>query len=178
MSHEKHITHLAERMRRHGWSEDDIDKMSELMRKESKHHFIENKFHEVLHWIVFMIIVAVNFFASALLIPLLVVFPNPGLYAVLMISGACFGLLYAVLLSDISHMFSKYHHLAAGFIIPVLAAINIFFIVTYFDFRYSNVYGEIRYPATMALFYAVAFILPYLMMLLIKHLERSSREKV
>ena len=173
MVHSKHVSHMLSRMRVRGWDEHSLKQAHDVLSVKKEPVFAINKFQEVLHWLVFLVIVIVNFLASAIIIPLLVIFPNPGLYAILMVMGVCFGLLFAVLLHDIQHMFNVVHHFTAALLIPTLAVINIFFIVSYFDFRYSNIFSETRHPVTMGLYYGVAFVLPYVALLAVSRLVRK-----
>lgn len=171
MAYHKHVSHLLSRMRLRGWDESSLRRAQSILSKPSAPIFVEERIQQVLHWTVFLIIVVANFFASAILVPLLVVFPNPGLYAVVMIMGMCFGLLYAVVLSDITHLFSIFHHFTATLVIPTLAIFNVFFIVSYVDVEYSNVFGEVRHPLVMGLFYALAFMVPYLFLLCVRYVH-------
>lgn len=173
MANTRHVEHLAERMRKHGWDDKDISHLKQCMTTEHTNDFFISRFQEILHWLVFLIIVTVNFFASAVIVPLLFFLPNPGIYAVLMVVGLCFGLLYAIVLQDIAHLFDNHHHVTSAVLIPALACINVFLLVSFIDARFSNVYFEVRYPWVMGLFYAVAFILPYVIVLVVRRLHRT-----
>ena len=102
-----------------------------------------------------------NFIIAVVLIPFLLTLNSFQLYLIIVTIGIAFGLLFELLIRSITHLRTG-HHLFFGFLMPIVAIINIFIITNianYFEkvFLIKNVHS----PLVVAIVYAVAFIMPY-----------------
>jgi len=155
----QHHVHLVEQMRKKGWSEDELRYAHTVMGKTPKtnsHRFIDS----VLPWIIFSLFVIGNIVTVLLVAPTLVLFPNPGIYALLLLLGVLFGLLFKIILSDIDHLFTGHHHFFTYILIPYIALIGGFLIFSFVDAQYSNLFFVDRDPLVFGIVYAIAFIIP------------------
>lgn len=158
----KHHHHLLKKMAEKGWSEEELRHANGVWEaKKHEKHFAINYLDFIIHWIFFVIIVAGNMVVSAVVVPLLVIFPNPGIYAVLLVLGVMFGLLVEQVIKHIDHQLGPHHHFILGIIIPFIAVVSLFLIITYSMGELPNIFDVTRHPWTMGFIYAVAFVLPY-----------------
>jgi hypothetical protein len=157
-----HHEHLLERMAHKGWSEKDLVHANGIFKKHKhKKHFLINYVDELVHWLFFVLIVFGNLLIAASVVPLLVIFPNPGLYAILIVLGVGFGFLCEEVIRHIDHMLRFHHHVIIGLLIPIIAAIGMYFIIGYGDANLPNIFEVERSPVVLGIAYAIAFMLPY-----------------
>jgi uncharacterized membrane-anchored protein len=160
---EPHHHHLIERMAEKGWSEEELQHAYDVLEeKKNEKHFLLNYLDRPLHWLLFFVIVLGNIAVAAVIVPLLVIFPNPGLYGILILLGAGFGLLCEIVVKHIDHQLSLHHHFMLGVVIPFLAIISTFLVTGYADTQLPSLFGIEHNPVAFGIIYGVAFALPYL----------------
>ena len=116
---------------------------------------------KTVFWSAILLTIMGNILIAFILIPFLIVLSKIALYSIIFLLGGTMGLLYNHLLKDIHHLELK-HHLAAGIIIPLIAAANIIMVVLVsnhliLDLHVQNPRHD---PWIAALVFACAFILP------------------
>ena len=160
----KHHLHLLQKMRKRGWSEDELTYAHSVLvhshHKKSTRHKI---FDYLVIWFSFIAIIFGNLFAMIALTPLVVLFPNPGIYAMLLILGVAFGFLFTVVIEDVQHLFSGQHHYFVYVLIPYFAIIGAILIMGIAAKTLPNLYYIPRKPWLMGVVYAISFLLPYIL---------------
>lgn len=153
---------IRDTLKKRGWTEKEIDKTLKIIREARKNKHPVIKFlDKIVYWIALVITIIGNFIISVALIPFLLTLNSFQLYLIIITVGIAFGLLFELLIRSITHLETK-HHLFYGFIIPIIAIINVFLITNvanYFEkiFLIKNIYN----PLIVSIVYAIAFILPY-----------------
>jgi hypothetical protein len=152
-------------LKRKGWSAAEIQKAEQTIRErkmmdKSRTSVFSNK---IVYWMVIAVIVLGNFIVSILLIPFLLVLNRLALNLVIILLGFAIGLLFNFLINDVEHI-GKKHHLLAGFLIPILALVNISVMINVANAINSALsIGALKEdPVTLSIMYVAAFILPYL----------------
>lgn len=116
----------------------------------------------LLYWIILFVAIMGNLIISIILIPFLLVIQGIFLYIIILLLAFVFGLLFDLLIRDLENIKRK-QIIIAGLFIPVLAAINVLFMV-----RFSNHLSRLLHlntfhnPFFIAFFYVIAFTLPHI----------------
>ncbi|MBU0470636.1 MAG: hypothetical protein KKA62_04810 [Nanoarchaeota archaeon] len=155
-----------------GWEESEIKRAEAILEKEEHHDVF---FSKMVFWSAALVIIFANLLISLILIPFIVVFDNLFLYIIVVLLAATVGFLYNFLITDIGHL-EKKHHIIAGIITPLLALGNMIVMVLVSNrfIEKSNVIkNQPHNPYLLAVFFGVAFILPYLIDRLRKFLRNK-----
>ena len=149
---------------RKGWSDQEIADTLKIIKSDKFQDYvkIQKQSNVVVYWGLIMLMVVCNFAASIFLIPLLVTAENHWIYLMAFILGLVFGLLFDIVIRNLEHI-EKHHHLIASILILLLAVLN-FVIVVIISNKLDIIFGlEIHHnPVFVSLWYAAAFIGPYL----------------
>ena len=157
-----HHHHLIERMAHRGWPEEELERAYRIFEDHKHdHHFFLNKIDAAIHWLLFILIIVGNIFMAAAVVPLMTIFPNPGIYAVLIALGMSFGFLCEIVVKHIDHLLGIHHHVMLGLLIPILAAVSVFFVLGYADSVLPNVFDVERNPSVFGIIYGLSFVFPY-----------------
>lgn len=153
---------IHEKLKKRGWTKREIDKTLKIVREAKKNKHPAIKFlDKIVYWLSLIVAIIGNFIIAVVLIPFLLTLNSFQLYLIIVTIGIAFGLLFELLIRSITHLRTG-HHLFFGFLMPIVAIINIFIITNianYFEkvFLIKNVHS----PLVVAIVYAVAFIMPY-----------------
>jgi hypothetical protein len=142
------------------WPEEDKRKALSLLKKDSTTK--ENNRQDLIHWIFLFIMIIANLLISIVLIPILLVLQGIFLYLIVFIIGLTFGFLFNILLIEIqSH--EKDKKIVAGLLIPALAAINVYYIVSFSNFLipHFNLKTTPHSSIIVGVLYAIGFLIPY-----------------
>lgn len=165
--------HTITRLKRRGWSEEDIAKAQLIIKARQIHDKSVSIVHanRILFWTAFIIIIIGNLLISIFLVPFLMVLNRQGIDLVIVVLGIAFGLLFNFIITDIEYL-SKGHHYTAGIVIPLVAVIN-FFIITRLANSFAKLLGlGVRHdPYTISIIYVAAFIAPFVIDRIIKKLR-------
>ncbi|MFH0979108.1 MAG: hypothetical protein V1837_07460 [Candidatus Woesearchaeota archaeon] len=138
---------MQNRLRRKGWSSTDLAKLDKYSVK---------RLH--LFWIVIISAVLVNMVLAFVFIPVFLGLKNVPMFALVIATGVCFGLLFFNLLRNVD-VFTYRHHLAVA-IVPAFAAVSIFFSSEIAN-SVAPLLHSIRHSSVMlGLLYAFSFELP------------------
>jgi len=158
-------------MRQRGWSDDELTYAHTVL---TTSHDEKSKRHKALDyfviWFSFIAIVVGNLFAMIALTPLLVLFPNPGIYAMLLILGVSFGFLFTVVFRDVQHLFGGHHHYFVLVLVPYFAIVGAVVVLGVAAQTLPNLYFIPRKPWLMGVVYALAFMIPYFLQ---RHIMKS-----
>lgn len=153
---------IKETLNKKGWAEGEINKTLKIIMeaKENKHPAIKI-LDKTVYWITLTIAIVSNFIISIALMPFLLTLNSFQLYLIIVTIGIAFGLLFELLIRSIAHL-KKEHHLFFGFLMPVVAIINVFIITNIANnleeiFMIKNAHN----PLIVSIAYAAAFIMPY-----------------
>ena len=153
------------RLKRKGWSEEDIRKTQKIIEERMLHDKSRSLIfsNKVVFWAVIFVIILGNFIISMLFIPFLLLLNKIALDITIIVIGLAFGALFNLVVVDIRYI-EKKHHLIAGLTIPVLAFINLSFMV-----KATNALNEVlrlstarENPITISIIYVIAFMIPFL----------------
>lgn len=144
-----------------------IRKLEELHNeRKTQHTFMDT----MAFWTFLFIALLTNFFLSFVLVFLIIFLRDPLIYAIVIIIGLSFGLVYSYLIHGMRHLFF-YHHIYAKLFLLITGVINIIYIVVtskivldYFgikNYMYSHLW--------ISMAYFLSYLLPYFLKLLWKH---------
>lgn len=154
---------LRERLKRKGWSDEDIYKAIEIIEKGKKKKPKNIAFLDsIVYWLILFVALIGNFIISIILIPFMLAMQGTRLYIIILIIGFAFGAFFDLLIRDLKKVENK-EVIIAGIFLPVLALINVIFMV-----RFSNYFQQMlglgaaeNNPIIVAVVYVFAFVLPY-----------------
>ncbi len=150
------------KLKKRGWTKKEINDTLKIFReaKNNKHPAIKFLDRSV-YWIVLIAAILGNFIISVVLIPFLLTLKDFHLYLVVITIGVAFGLLFELLIRSITHL-EMGHHLFFGFLVPIIAVINVFVITLYSKGLEKKLMIESAYnPLVVSVVYGLAFIIPY-----------------
>ncbi|MBW2996494.1 hypothetical protein KY332_04305 [Candidatus Woesearchaeota archaeon] len=155
-----------------GWSKEDIDKAENIIknRREQDKSGSVAYIDKVLFWGILFVMVVGNTLVSFGIIPLFLVFDHLAMDLFIIVIGFSVGLLFNFLIWNVEEHLTRKHHLTAVVIIPFLAVLNLYFMVTVSNainnaFNLSSVRDS---PLTISALYVIAFLVPYLWTLLVR----------
>ena len=150
------------KLKKKGWTKKEINDTLKIFReaKNNKHPAI--KFlDKSVYWIALAAAILGNFIISVVLIPFLLTLRDFQLYLVIITIGVTFGSLFELLIRSITHLEAR-HHLFFGFLVPIIAIINVFVITTYSKgLEKKLMIGSAYNPLVVSVVYGAAFIIPY-----------------
>src|SRR3989338_10165832 len=153
---------LEAKLRKNGWERKHIHRVIRIIddAHANKHPSIKMMDAHV-YWILLVVIAIANFAISIALLPSVMALSGIFLYVVLATAGLIFGLAFELVIRSIEHLEYK-HHVALGFIIPAVAAINIFLMAGMANNVKGSIgFGHAQSPFLISIVYAIAFVLPF-----------------
>ncbi|HLP79682.1 MAG TPA: hypothetical protein VK158_03555 [Acidobacteriota bacterium] len=159
----RHQWHLLTKMKELGWHPNDIAYARYVLTQAPQTKTPWQRFLDAsILWIFLIIIGFGNMCVLALSVPLIVIFPNPALYGMLIILGISFGLLCESVIRDIQHFFSGHHQVIVYVLMPYFAAVCGYVLFSKAIQYLPNFFLFDRHPLTMSIIYAVSFLAPLL----------------
>ena len=171
------MQNLIKRLEKSGWGRNDINKAVNIMQnaKQNKTRDIIS-FDKNVYWILLVIIVVANFAISIALVPVLVTLGGIFLYFIMILLGLVFGLLFELVIRSIEHL-EKRHHLILVFLIPLVALINMFIVARMSNsLKITMSLKNANEPIILSIFYAAAFVLPYIIYRFVLKIEYYAKE--
>ncbi len=129
----------------------------------NKEHYAKvNKQAARMHyWMVLILLMIIKFLLFAVLVPYILIIQSSILIMILGIIGLIFGIIFHFMINDIEHLEKKHHRIAA-ILIPSVAIVNIYILVSIQRF----VAGYFPHSNEIFLYgsasYLVMFLLPYI----------------
>ena len=141
------------------WTNPELKKVESSVRRIKKH---ERFFSQIVFWSAILVVVIGNLLISVALIPFLAVLNRWFLDLIIVLLGLVIGILFSFLINDIGHL-DKHHHVLAGIILPILALVNVIFVVLIANQMIDTLeIINVRHnPWVIGIMYGVAFISPY-----------------
>ncbi|MEK6984148.1 MAG: hypothetical protein AABX33_06250 [Nanoarchaeota archaeon] len=157
------MRNLIERLKKKGWGKKDISKAVDIIRNAKQNKPQEIRFLEKhIYWTLLILIVVANFAVSVASIPILMAMKGMLLYAVILLLGIIFGLLFELLIRSMEHL-EKKHHIFLAILIPLIALVNVFVITNISNSVIRNLnLANTHNSMIIGIVYAVSFVLPYL----------------
>jgi hypothetical protein len=119
---------IASRLKKKGWDNHYIAKTSAIMKKaEKKKHPVQKTMDMVTYWVILFATLLGNIILLAGVLPLVIGMPQLVVILVLSMIGLCFGFLIDNVIREIN--LNSGHYILAGFLIPVIATINMYFLL-------------------------------------------------
>lgn len=157
----RHHLHLLAKMREKGWGEREIDYARHVMADAHASKSVGQRvFESSLFWLFLIIIGVGNVFIISSIMPLLVLFPNPAIYGVLMLLGVVVGLLTDIVLRDIEHLLGGHHRYLLYIFVPFMAVTGGLVVLTVAADSLPNYFYLARNPLKMSIIYTIFFVLP------------------
>ncbi len=145
-----------------GWSEEDIKKTKEILKREKSK---KNTFEDVIYWLVLFVVIVGNFAFALLLIPLMIAGDTFVLYSMVLIAGILFGTVFALILNELDR--SSSDKTFSLFFVPI-SAFFIFFTV-------SNLFAEnFDFIKNRGIFPALAYVISFLIPQTVNYLNSES----
>ena len=153
--------HTKVRLSKKGWKQEEITKAESILYRKD-HRSI--KFSKTVFWISIIVIILGNLIVSFSLILFLIFLNSWILLGVTALIAWIVGMFYNHLIHDVDHL-EKKHHLIPSIIIPVIAMINVVFVVILANQFISlpKVNNIQHNPVLIATIYSLSFIAPYLL---------------
>jgi len=142
---------------RNKWSSKEAKRISSLLVKKTQ----VNKMNKIVYWISLLVLVICNLAISLFLIPFLLIMEQNFVYIIVSVLGLIFGLLFNFLIHNIEDLEHK-HHVTAMILVPLLAIINLYIVVTVSNNIDKIIKIDIQHnPLLIAGFYVLFFVIPY-----------------
>ncbi len=153
-------------LRRKGWNEREIAKAERIVNIPQSH---DAHFSRIVFWSALIVIIFANLVVSVVLIPFFIIFHAWILYSIIILLAGSIGFLYNLLITDIGHLQRK-HHIWAGILVPLIAAVNMIIMVLVANQFITETHTQttVQSPWLIAAIFSGVLILPYLFGLLRK----------
>lgn len=160
---------VSDKLKEHGWDDQEIDRVDNILNKKQK--MIHDHSHKVVYWTILLVLLIANFMISMVLIPFLIIINKIVLFTITASLGALFGVVFSHLIFDLEHL-ERRHHIFAAVFIPLIGIINIYLMIQVAE-SVAALFQLQSYqdPFTIALVYAIFFLLPYVITALFKRIK-------
>ncbi len=147
-------------LKKKGWNDAEIRRALNVVQREEHHDIFLSR---IVFWSALMVIIFANIIISFVLLFFLIAFNQWLLYVTIILLAGLIGFLYNFLITDIGHL-KRHHHLLAGIIIPLLALANMLVVVWLSNsfIKDLQVQNQPHNIWLVAVVFAIAFIIPYL----------------
>lgn len=158
--------HLLKKMKKKGWSEDEIEHARIVFSEhELKHHVYAPIWDIAIHWFLFLVIIIANVFAFVFMLPMIIVADSIYTYLILGVLGLGMGLVFEIVINDMSHL-QKHHHFFVALLVPLLSICFMLIVMYSIQQRVDFIIDSFRHSLQISVTYAVCFMLPYYLRLL------------
>jgi len=149
---------IAHGLKKRGWDSHYIARTLAILKKSEKKRLVVDS---VLFWVMLVLILLGNMIILVSVLPVMIQMPLWVVIVVLSVIGLCFGFLIDSVIRDIN--LTAGHYLLAGFIIPLIATINMFFVINIADFVARKIGVIIRInPLLVVALYILFFSSPHI----------------
>jgi len=155
-SYKMNTEKLVEKLRKKGWSEEDIQKTIKILMEPTQN----TKTTKILYWIALLSLLIGSLFVSIIIIPFLMLINNALVYIIIFTLALSFGALFNSLLQEIESFGETY--IMTNLFIPAIAVINAIFMHNLAIFLIKTINLKTVNPTTIVVTYAFFFILPFL----------------
>ena len=145
---------------REGWTEAKLEKAERVLKKTHGHDLILS---HLVFWSAILVVVIGNLMIALALVPFLAVLNQWFLDLVILLLGLVMGFLFNFLMTNVGHL-EKHHFVLAGLVLPVVAVVNVIFIVLVSNqmIEAIQIANARHNPWVIGILYGVAFVVPYL----------------
>ncbi len=163
-------------LRKKGWSEEEIAHATGILRKaEAKKHPSLKKLDKLVFWLMLFLVLLGIYLMTTFLLPMLIIIPSDGILLLIALLGAALGVLFVSSSFALEHQW--HHHVLNIITIPLITIIG-FVAVTN---KATTLSQEIARPVIhnaylVGVVFSACFLLPYIIMIVIKHRNRKVME--
>ena len=154
-------TERKQQLAEKGWNDNEIRQAEGLLERDAQHDIFLSK---LVFWSALVVIIFANLLVSLVLIPFLIVFDRLMLYSIVVVLAGVIGFLYNFLITDIGHLETK-HHVLAAIIVPLVALANIGVMVAASNKFIADlqVGTQPHDPIMVSVVFAAVLILPFVL---------------
>ena len=151
---------LLNKLKKKGWDKEELD-FAKLVFKEheAKHHIFHPFVDDVLHILLFGLMILLNGFAFTFLLPIILVMPFWFAAIFITLLGLGLGAVCAVVMNDLTHL-EGHHHFFFFTIIP--ATTVVLFLGLMYVIQENFFFLLFPEPLSISLLYISGFVLPFL----------------
>jgi len=115
----------------------------------------------MVYWFIILSMIILTLIVSVFLVPFFIILPGPAVFLILFLLGLSFGAMFQNLIFHLEELETS-HHILAGVVVPLIAAVSLMIMVRASDFASSFLNIGIKQdPLAVALFYLIGFLIPY-----------------
>ena len=121
----------------------------------------ERKMENFVAMTAMLLLIFTNFLGAIILIPFLLFFEGYAQYAIVVLFGVGFGLIFNLMIHSIEHLGDK-HHIIAGMVIPFFALLDIVILFILLEKIEKKLTISVTYNYTViVILFIIAFLIPY-----------------
>ena len=170
------MENLIHRLQKKGWTPKEISHAISIIREERKKKDVANKFIDKIYWVLLLVIIAANFALSLALVPILMFLNGFILFAIIILVGTVFGLLFELIIRSIEHL-DSHHHFVLALLIPLIALANSLVMSNYSNRLMESLDIHNTHNLILVSFvYAISFVLPYFIFRFVLRIEYYSEK--
>ncbi|MBI2575757.1 hypothetical protein HYV84_00965 [Candidatus Woesearchaeota archaeon] len=145
-----------------GFSRKDARRTLALLKRSAQKDQPFPRTDALVYWILILVSIVGNMIIAVLLVPFLLAFRNAPLYITIALLAVFFGYIFDVLLRDLETTGKE--HLLAWLFIPILAVINVFYMVNFANYLTAALHlpTAVHSPFLISSLYVVAYTFPYI----------------
>ncbi len=142
-----------------GWTDEKLEKAERVLKRVQEHEVF---FSQIVFWSAILVVMVGNLLMSIALIPFLAVLNKWFLDIIILVMGLVMGFLFHFLITNTGHL-ERHHHLLAAIILPVVALVNMVFVVLVANQMIEAIQiANVRHnPWLIGVLYGAVFIFPY-----------------
>ncbi len=149
---------LLDKMRKKGWSEQDLVHADLIFSQhEETHHIVNSIYDKILHWIVFLTMIIGNFMVFFFLLPFIMIITGNFIYLLVALVAVLIGAVFETVINGMTAL-KGHHQFILAVVIPLISLGVFMYELLYAEgvFKYNT------YKVTpICITYALFFILPY-----------------
>ena len=169
------MENLIHRLQKKGWTKKEISRVVSIIKEEHKKKELSTRYIDKVYWALLLVILAANFALSIALVPILMFLSGFILYAIIILVGTIFGLLFELIIRSIEHL-EEHHHFVLALLIPVIALANSYAMTKYANNLMTSVGIQNTHDLfAVAFVYSISFVLPYFIFRFVLEIEYYSK---
>jgi hypothetical protein len=153
---------ISHKLKKRGWNSHYISKTIDIMKKAEKKRKTNIKVLDaIIYWTILIFVLVGNMIILVGVVPVIIEMPQFVVVLVLSLVGICFGFIIDTLIREIN--LSTQHYLFAGFLIPVIATINMLYVIEISKIIAGKIGIIIKLnPLLVVFFYILFFSIPHI----------------
>lgn len=150
---------LVKRLEKKGWDKEEVEFVKLVLKDHQKHHHIFPPFvDDIIHIVMFGLMIILNGFAFTFLLPFVLIMPFWFTAIVVTMLGLGLGSVCAIIMSDLNHL-EHHHHFFFFLIIP--AATIVLFLGLMYIIQQNFFFLLFQNPLSVSFLYVLGFVMPF-----------------